>query len=204
MRRCRRTDRRAIEKPRRPLDSGFDRKKRIDVTPLLASNKALACSEERVAMTFRITGLSPEPFRRLYGLSDQALDAAGVQRIVADEKPGFPDRVELREADPGQTLLLLNYTHQPAGNAYRSSHAIYVLEGAASAYDRIDEIPEVMRIRPLSLRAFDSNNMIVDADLVDGRQIEGLIERLFANSGVAYIHAHYARRGCYAGLIERA
>jgi hypothetical protein len=155
-------------------------------------------------MTFRVTGLSPEPFQHLYGLSDEALGTIGVRRLVADEKPGFPDRIELREADPGETLLLLNYTHQPADNPYRSSHAIFVLEGATSAYDRTNEIPEVMRARPLSLRAFDRNDLMIDADIIDGREIEGLIRRLFANSAAAYIQAHYARRGCYAGRIDRA
>ena len=155
-------------------------------------------------MSFRVTGLSPEPFRHLYGLSAEALRAVGVQRLVADEKPGFPDRVELREADPGEALLLLNYTHQPAVNAYRSSQAIFVLEGATCAYDRTDEIPEVMRVRPLSLRGFDKNDLMIDADIIDGRQIEDLIKRLFANSAVEYIQAHYARRGCYAGRIDRA
>jgi hypothetical protein len=155
-------------------------------------------------MSFRITGLSPAPFQHLYGLSDQDLAAIGAVRLVADEKPGFPDRVELRDADPGETLLLLNYTHQPAENAYRSSHAIFVLEGATRAYDRADEIPQVMRIRTLSLRAFDRDDLMIDADIVDGRQVEALIERFLADSRVAYVHAHYAKRGCYAGRIERA
>jgi hypothetical protein len=30
------------------------------------------------------------------------------------------------------------------------------------------------------------------------------IERLFANPEAAYIHAHYAKRGCYAARIDRA
>jgi len=59
-------------------------------------------------------------------------------------------------------------------------------------------------VRPLSLRAFDAAGMMVDGDLVDGSEAERLIERLFADAQVAYIHAHYARRGCYAGLIRRA
>jgi Protein of unknown function (DUF1203) len=155
-------------------------------------------------MTFRVTGLSPKSFEHLYGLSDEALGALGVRRLVADEKPGFPDRVELRDADPGETLFLLNYTHQPADNPYRASHAIFVLEGATEAYDRINEIPEVMQGRILSLRAFDKNDLMVDADVIDGRQIAGLIERLFADPAVAYIQAHYAKRGCYAGRIDRA
>jgi hypothetical protein len=142
-------------------------------------------------MSYRITGLAPEPFRALYGLSDAALAAHAVTRHIADQTPGFPDRVELRDAQPGETLLLLNYTHQPADNPYRASHAIFVREWAAKAYDRTDEIPEVMRGRVLSLRAFDEHDLMVDADLVDGRELERLIERLLARCDVAYIHAHY-------------
>jgi hypothetical protein len=44
---------------------------------------------------------------------------------------------------------------------------------------------------------------MVDADLVDGREIEGLIGRLFGDPRVAYLHAHYAKRGCYAARIDR-
>ena len=46
--------------------------------------------------------------------------------------------------------------------------------------------------------------MMVDADLVDGNDAHALIERLLATPEVATIHAHYAKRGCYAGRIERA
>jgi hypothetical protein len=154
------------------------------------------------AMSFRITGLAPEPFQDLFGLSDEALATKGVIRHVADKKPGFPDRVELCDAEPGQTLLLLN-THQPANTPYRASHAIYVREGATQRYDRIDAVPEALRLRTLSLRAYDDGGMIVEADLVEGRKIEGLIERLFGNPRAAYIQAHYAKYGCYAGRVDR-
>jgi hypothetical protein len=154
-------------------------------------------------MLFRITGLPPEPFRKLFGLSEEALAAQGVKRYVADAKPGFPDRVELRDADRGDTVLLLNYVHQPANTPYRASHAIYVREGATERYDRIDEVPEAFRPRTLSLRAFNDTGEIVDADLIDGQNVEALIERLFDNQQVAYIQAHYAKYGCYAGRIDR-
>jgi len=125
-------------------------------------------------------------------------------RYLVDAKPGFPDRIEVRDAEPGESVLLLNYAHQPADNPYRSSHAIFVLEGASAAYDRVDEIPDVMRIRPISLRAFDSDDLMVDADVVDGRELESLIERYLVDPRVVYLHAHYARRGCYAARIDRA
>jgi hypothetical protein len=155
-------------------------------------------------MSFRITGLAPEPFRALFSLTEQELAARGIKRYVVDSKPGFPDRVELRDAEPGEAVLLLNYTHQPANNPYHASHAIFVAEGAKQRYDRVDEVPQAMRIRTLSLRAYDANDLIVDADLVDGREVEALIGRFFDNSKVAYIQAHYAKYGCYAGRIDRA
>ena len=155
-------------------------------------------------MVFRIKGLSPEPFRRLYGLSDEELQRAGVKRYVADSKPGFPDRVEMREGEPGETFLLLNHVCQPADTPYRATHAIFVREGAEQSFNRVDVVPEVMRGRLLSLRAYDEAGMMVDADVVDGTEIEGLIEHLFANPKVAYIHAHNAKRGCFSGRIDRA
>jgi hypothetical protein len=155
-------------------------------------------------MSFRITGLDPAPFRPFYGLSDADLAALGMKRYVADARPGFPDRVELRDAEAGETLLLLNHTHQPADTPYRASHAIFVREGAAIAYDQTDRIPEPLRSRQISLRAFDADHMMVDADLVDGRELEASIARLFAEPKVSYLQAHYARRGCYAARIERA
>jgi hypothetical protein len=155
-------------------------------------------------MSFRITGLSQEPFRHLFGLSDEALAREGVRRYVADAKPGFPDRIEISDAEPGETLLLVNYEHQPADTPYRASHAIFIRERMVEPTELVDDIPPAMRARPLSLRGFDAAGLMVEGDLVDGKEAERLIHLFFANPDVAYIQAHYARRGCYAGRIERA
>jgi hypothetical protein len=154
-------------------------------------------------MAFRITGLSPEPFRHLFYLSEEALAAHGAQRWTATPGSGLPDRIEVRDALPGETVLLVNHQHQPADTPYRAAHAIFVREGATQAYDRIDEIPEAMRSRMLSLRAFDHAHLMVDAELIDGRETEAAIARLFAQPQVDYIQAHYATRGCYAARIDR-
>jgi DNA-binding Lrp family transcriptional regulator len=155
-------------------------------------------------MVFRIKGLSPEPFRHLYGLSDEELASDGVKRYVADTKPGFPDRVEMRDGEPGEIFLLINHVCQPANTPYRATHAIFVREGAEQTFDQIDEVPEVMRVRLMSLRAYDEEDMMVDADVVDGMELESVIERFFSNPQVAYIHAHNAKRGCFSGQIDRA
>ncbi|WP_404711936.1 DUF1203 domain-containing protein [Sphingomonas sp. MMS24-J13] len=155
-------------------------------------------------MAFRLTGLDPAQFEHLYGLDDDALSAVGARRYRVDKAPGFPDRIEMRDLEPGESAILLNHVHQPADTPYRASHAIFVREGARTAYAAIDRIPDVIRIRPISLRAFDSAGEMVDADLVDGQAIEGLIDRFLGNRVVSYLHAHYAKRGCYAARIERA
>jgi hypothetical protein len=152
---------------------------------------------------FRISGLSSAPFRPLYGLTDDELAARGVIRYLVDKHPGFPDRIEMRDASIGQTVLLLNHMCQPAETPYRASHAIFVREGAETAYIGLDEVPESMRTRVLSLRAYDAHGMMVDADIVDGSHVEGLIAGLFENPDAAYIHAHNAKRGCYSGRIDR-
>lgn len=154
-------------------------------------------------MTFRITGLSPAPFQSLFGLSEAELAARGVKRYLVDEMPGFPDRIGMREAKRGETVLLLNHVCQPADTPYRASHAIFVREGATERYDAIGQIPEVMRSRLLSLRAYTDGGMMLDADVVEGAEMEPVIERLFANPEVKYIHAHNAKRGCYSGRIDR-
>ncbi|MDQ3139610.1 MAG: DUF1203 domain-containing protein [Pseudomonadota bacterium] len=155
-------------------------------------------------MTFRITGLSPEPFRHLFGLSEAELAKHGAIRMVADASPCYPDRIEVRDAEIGESLLLINYEHQGADTPYRASHAIFVREGAESASETVGELPEAMRSRMLSLRPFDARGMMVDAALVDGKDAAGVIDAFFADRQVAYIHAHYATRGCYAARIDRA
>ena len=155
-------------------------------------------------MSFRITGLSPEPFRHLYGLPEKELAQHGARRMIVDQSPGYPDRIEVRDAEPGESVLLVNYTHQPADTPFRSSYAIYVREGAETAYDAVDEIPEAISRRMISLRAFDEDGMLIDAELRQGAELKGLIDLMLANSRVAYLHAHYAKPGCYAARIDRA
>lgn len=156
-------------------------------------------------MSYVVSGLSLEPFRPLFGLSDAALAVRGVIRCTVDANPGFPCRITLEDAQPGETVLLLNYEHQPAETPYRSSHAIYVSEAARETRRAVGEIPGALRVRKsISLRAFDARGMMLDAEIAPGAELEPAIGRLLAVPGVACLHAHNAGRGCYAARIERA
>ncbi|PZU09535.1 DUF1203 domain-containing protein [Sphingomonas sp.] len=154
-------------------------------------------------MSFCVVGLDPAPFEHLVGLPDAALKALGATRIIVDAKPGFPDRVTVRDLEIGETAILLNYEHQPAQTAYRSRHAIFVGEGLGQALDLVDRLPDAILSRQISLRAFSASGEMLDAELADGSFLEPIISRFLADPGVAYLHAYYAKRGCYAARIER-
>lgn len=156
-------------------------------------------------MSFVISGLDPEEFAELKALSDAELAPRHAVRVTADAPTGFPCRVSLADANPGDTLLLLNYEHQPASTPYRASHAIFVNEGAMERARFIDEVPEVLTSRKyLSVRGFDGAGNMVDADVAEGAGVRSTIERLLENADIAYLHVHYAGRGCYAARVDRS
>jgi hypothetical protein len=154
-------------------------------------------------MTFQIRPLRRAGFEPLFGLSEQDLARRGVLARIADAKPGFPCRVSLKDAEPGERVLLLNFEHQPAETPFRSRHAIYVRDGAVEARLEPGEVPELLRSRTLSVRAFDAEGLLIDADLAEGALVEAAIERMLAVPDAAYLHLHYARPGCFAARVDR-
>jgi hypothetical protein len=154
-------------------------------------------------MSFRITGLAPELFQHLFALSDAELAARGAVRRIADRKPGFPCRISLTDPEPGQEVILTHFEHHAVATPFRSSYAIYVRRGE-QRFDAIGRVPDALRQRLLSVRAFDEAGMLLAADVVDGRELEGAIDRLFTDAKAAYLHVHFARPGCYAARVDRA
>lgn len=155
-------------------------------------------------MTYRISGIALARFQPLFGRSDAELALKGAIRVRADQKPGFPCRVTLEDAEPGETLLLLNYEHQDADTPYRSTNAIYVREAARQPAELVNALPPVFAHRRLSLRGFDDAGMLRGAILAEEGEADAQIRALLARDEIAYIHAHNAAYGCFAARIDRA
>ncbi len=155
-------------------------------------------------MNYQLSGLDAQPFEALFGASDKELADRGVKRLIADVAPGYPCRVSLEDAVVGEAVLLLNFEHQRCLSPYRSSHAIFVREGARASSIPQNTIPTSIQLRLLSVRAFDKQDMMVDADVVKGRLVESVISTFLANSKVSYLHLHNAKPGCYAARVDRA
>jgi hypothetical protein len=155
-------------------------------------------------MSFKISGLSAAEFAPLIALSDTELAARKALRLIVDRRPGFPCRVSLRDANPGETVLLLNYEHLSVATPYQSRHAIFVRENATDAQLAVDEVPEVLATRLLSLRAFDGAGMMVVADVVHGGELAPAIRRMFGATRTEYLHVHNAKPGCFAARVDRS
>jgi hypothetical protein len=156
-------------------------------------------------MSFIVRGLDPKPFRPLFDLSEDGLAAHGARRVRADQADAYPCRVSLRRVEEGEELLLLNHVHQGrASSPYRASGPIFVGRSAEAPAVFEGETPPMLRDRLLSLRAYDAQAFIVEAEVAEGPAVEDTIRRFLARPGVAVIDLHFARRGCFAARVERA
>jgi hypothetical protein len=153
--------------------------------------------------SFQLVGLPYEPFAALFSLSAAELTALNAQRVLATTTPGFPCRVSLLDADVGEELILLPFEHQPANSPYQASGPIFVRKASQQAYLDPGVIPDSVRRRRISVRAYDEQHLMTDANVCDGNDTAPIIEAMFAQREVAYIHLHNANRGCFSCRVNR-
>ena len=154
-------------------------------------------------MSFQIHSLRAADFAHLFSLSDEELAKRNACRQIVTSKPGTPCRVSMTDAEVGETVILLNYEHQPEQSPFKAAHAIFVRESATQAQLSVDEVPEVLRSRIVSLRLFDQDHMMIDADVLDGEGLADAIKAAFEDDAVAYAHLHNAKQGCFAAAVTR-
>src|SRR5215208_5693788 len=121
---------------------------------------------------FQISALRRDDFENIFQLDEEQLAARGAKRYVAHKTPGFPCRVSLQDAAPGERVVLVPYVHQPAESPYKASGPIFVRESAQTAVVAADTVPALLRTRMLSARAYDARHLMIDAEVVDGRELE--------------------------------
>ena len=153
-------------------------------------------------MSFRISGLPAEDLAGWFDMNDAELAERHAVRRIVDEEYAFPCRISLTDARVGDEVLLINHEHLPVDSPYRSRHAIYIRAGEQT-FDCAGVVPEMLRRRLRSVRAFDERGMMTGCDVVDGRELEVAIGKLFADPQAAYLHVHFAKAGCYAARVDR-
>lgn len=155
-------------------------------------------------VNFQIKGLSKHEFDGFTSLNDKALASQSAQWILVDKSPGYPCRVSLTDAKVGERVLALPYLHHDVASPYRASGPIFVAEQAITAKLAINEIPDMLRHRLLSVRAYNATAIMIGAEVIPGVELELAIERFFQQSDVEYIHIHNAKPGCFNCSVHRA
>ena len=126
-----------------------------------------------------------------------------VRATVAEGRE--PCRRCLRNARPGEHLLLLPYDPFTVRSPYTGEGPVFIhADGCKPHRPEPDALPEqVDAVRTFSVRAYDADAMMLEADVVGG---ERLAERARAllDGGAAFVHAHFAGPGCFAFRIDRA
>lgn len=153
---------------------------------------------------FQLVGIDHEPFQPLFDLTDEQLAERSARRCIAHESPGYPCRISLEDAQPGEELLLLPYLHQPAASPYRASGPIFVRRGVRQRRLAAGVVPSYVSSRLMSIRAYDAAHTIVAASVCEGIVAGNEITAYFGRDEVAYIHLHNAKRGCFSCQAIRA
>lgn len=154
-------------------------------------------------MTYKIQGLGRDAYAALIGLDDDGLVCRQARRVTADSKPGFPCRVTLEDAEPGETLILFNHLSHDVPTPFRNAYAVYVRETATEPACFVDEPPPVFTGRAVGLRGFDAEGMLRGALLALPGEADSKIRELFDRPEIETIHAHNAAAGCFAAKIVR-
>lgn len=155
-------------------------------------------------MAYRIEGLAPEAFESLFSMTEGELAARGAVRVVADSPSGYPFRVTLQDAAPGEELVLLNHVSHDVAGPFRTAYGIYVRKDADAAASFADQAPAYLDSRTLGLRGFDSGGMLRGALLAMPGEADARIRELLDRPEIATIHAHNAAYGCFLARIERS
>ncbi|WP_281560550.1 DUF1203 domain-containing protein [Thalassomonas sp. RHCl1] len=156
-----------------------------------------------MTIDFQIIPVDIEAFQPVLSLAPEALASAHAKVLDVDEHPGYPCRVSLIEAKVGEQVLVLPYNHHDVDSPYRASGPVFVRLNAQTHLPAINEIPEVVQHRLLSLRAYNSEHMMIDAIVIPGRELKAAIETMFAREQVNYLHIHNANPGCFSCAVQR-
>jgi Protein of unknown function (DUF1203) len=155
-------------------------------------------------MTYRIRGLDPAAFAHLFAADPVELGRNLARREVAGPTGRYPCRVSLEDAAPGDALVLAHFANHDVASPYRNAFAIYVRENAVAAAEYVDDVPPILRGRPIALRGYDTQGNLHRAALALADDVDAQARTLLADPAVAYIDAHNAMHGCFAARIERA
>jgi len=155
-----------------------------------------------MTINFKVSAIENN-YNHLFNLNEEELTAKGAVKMIANEKPGYPCRASLEDAEIGEEVILFPFQHHKTNSPYQSSGPIFVRKNAKSPNLGVNEIPKMLLHRLLSLRVYDKKGMMIDAKTIEGKTLKNEIEIILSNSLADYIQIHNSSPGCYNCQVNR-
>ena len=128
--------------------------------------------------------------------------ASGAAVLPEDDGGSFPVRCCLSDERSADEVLLLSVRMPSAESPYTAPSPVYIHRGPCAGREPSAVVPEILRDRRLSLRAYDERHMITGTAVVEGGDVERAAAALLDDERASYVFAHFAGPGCYACRID--
>lgn len=134
-------------------------------------------------------------------------DLAGntVRVLVNTEPSGTPLRCCLREAGPGETVMLLAWSPFELSGPYTEVGPVFVHAQECGGYLATHEFPAAWRHRDQVVRGYDAAGDMVAAEVATAPHVEEVMLRLLLRDDVVVVHLRNVAAGCYmlAATLDR-
>jgi hypothetical protein len=153
-------------------------------------------------VSFRITALPADDLERIRSAGED--DFGNRVEPFTATSGGMPLRCCLRDAVPGEQVMLIAYRPSPLPGPYAEVGPVFAHAHACPGYVEGDRYPEGYRGRSQLLRAYDERGRQVENLVVDGSAAEQAITDLLGRPGVAFLHSRNLLAGCYMFAVHPA
>ncbi|MGA9867621.1 MAG: DUF1203 domain-containing protein [Acetobacteraceae bacterium] len=139
---------------------------------------------------------------RASGRDDQDND---LRRRSPGPDSNCPCRHCLQYARAGQVVLLGSYNLPRPTGVYWTPSPIFVHADSCPHYERINDIPEIVRGSLVSVRAYDAEDQcLYDLGQVsEGTVVDVPLRRALDDPRTAFVNIHTAKPGCMLCRVER-
>jgi hypothetical protein len=153
------------------------------------------------ASLFEISAIPAELLSQVYATRT---DVSGNAVVEVKATGGEPLRCCLRDALPGEDLLLFGCEPPLPTSPYREVGAIFTHAAPCGGPATTTTYPSGWRGRRQVLRAYDQRGWIWGARLHDGTNPEAVIMELLENKDVVELHSRNVEYGCYMFHVRRS
>jgi hypothetical protein len=131
-------------------------------------------------------------------------DGGNSLRLVRADS-GSPCRHCLQDAAAGDGLLLGSYHFGNPQGIYWAPSPVWVHAEPCPRFEQSDTVPEIVRNRLVSVRAYDSQDQMIYelGEVCRGTKVEAPLERALGDSRTGYVNIHTAGPGCFLCRAER-